>query len=174
MWLQIPDRPTVAGKPRRRMSRAHVLRIALIAIAVGAVLIVGIRLWTAGPDTVRIIITQYRGISDAPDVVTTLYDHTVHDAALAQRLQRDLSALPIAPPIYRSSCPSYNPYDIYTLAWSRSGLFVEQATASTAGCDQWIEDGVIVRFSTSDAIFQDMHAALGTPLPPLVRSSPTH
>ncbi|HEX6797994.1 MAG TPA: hypothetical protein VF116_09815 [Ktedonobacterales bacterium] len=165
MWLQIPERPEAAGKPRRRPNRVQVLRIVLIAIAVGAALIVGVRIWTAAPDTVRVIITHHAGNGSAPDVVTTVYDRAVHDAALAQRLQRDLAALPIASPIDRMSCPSYYNYDTYILEWSRSGLFVERAAADTPGCTVWIEDSVIARYPTSETIFLDMNTMLGTPLP---------
>lgn len=170
MWLQIPERPGAPGKRRQRLSRAQALRVALIVIAVGAVLIVGIRLWTAGPDTVRIIITHHAGNGSAPDVITTFNDHTVHDAALAQRLQRDLAALPMASPLDRMSCPGYYNYDTYTLEWSRSGLFVERAAASTPGCTVWIEDGLIIRYPTASALFVDMNAMLGTPLPPCFRT----
>ena len=165
MWLQISDQPEAPGKRRRRLNRLQVLRIALIVIAVGAVLIQGVRIWTAAPDMVRIIITHHAGNGSAPDVVTITYDHTVHDAALAQRLQHDLAALPIASPLDRRSCPLYYNYDTYTLDWSRSGLFVERAAADTPGCTVWIEDGMIGRYPTSGALFVDMNAMLGTPLP---------
>lgn len=149
------------------MSRARVLRNALILIAVGAVLIVGIRLWTAAPDTVRAIITHHTGNGSAPDVVTTIFDRTAHDPVLAQQLQRDLAALPILSPTDRFACPDMLPsYDTYSLEWSRAGLYVEQATADTTGCAFWREDGLLVRLPQSDIIYTDLHAALDTPLPP--------
>lgn len=167
MWLQIPDRPEVAGEPRRRMNRARLLGIVFIVITAAAVLIVGLRLWTAGPDTVRVTITRHTDIDGAPDAVSTIFDRSVHDAALAQQLQRDLAALPIEPPLDPIACPqSREIYDTYTLTWSRSGLFVEQAYANATGCQVWIEDGVIARLPRSNMIYLDMHAALGAPLPP--------
>lgn len=143
------------------------LRNALILSATIVVLLVGLRVWTAGPDTVRVIVTHHVDNGTAVATGTTVYDRTVHDAALAQRFQRDLAALPIVSPFDHFSCPEMLlTYDTYALEWSRSGLFVERAIADTTGCHFWMEDGVIVRLPRSDVIYTDLHAALGTPLPP--------
>jgi hypothetical protein len=143
------------------------VRVGLIVITAITVLLVGMRIWTAAPDTVRMTITEHAGNGSAPAVDTTIFDRTVHDAALAQRLQRDVTALAIELPIARIACPqSRDTYDTYTLTWSRSGLFVEQAYTIATGCRTWIEDGVLYRLPTSDTIYFDLHAALGVPLPP--------
>lgn len=167
MWLHIPERPDLADRPRRPWNRAFMVRVGLIVITVITVLIVGMRIWTAAPDAVRVTVTQHAGNGSAPAVDTTIFDQTAHDAPLAQRLQRDVATLAIEPPFESIACPqSRETYDTYTLTWSRSGVFVEQAYANATGCRMWIEDGVILRLPTSDAIYFDLHAALGAPLPP--------
>lgn len=167
MWLHIPEQPDLADRPRRPRNRVFMVRVGLIVITVITALIVGMRIWTTAPDAVRVTITQHVGNSSAPAVDTTIFDRTVHDAALAQRLQRDVAALAIELPIEPVSCPqSRETYDTYTLTWSRSGLFVEQAYTIATGCRMWIEDGALYRLPTSDTIYFDLHAALGVPLPP--------
>ena len=157
------------------MSRARVLRIALILSATIVVLIlvqvVGVPLWTAAPDTVQVTVTHTAPNGHGPDSVTTIYyDRTVHDAELAQRLQRDLAALPTIPPNSVVSCPSFYPYDTYTLTWSRGSFFVEWASTDTPGCTLWRDITLIYHESThlpqSDTIFVDLHTAMGVPLPP--------
>lgn len=166
MWLHIPERPGLANRPRRHRNRMFMLRVGLIVITAMTVLIVGMRIWAAAPDAVRVTVTQHVGNSSAPAVNTMIFDRTVHDAALAQRLQRDVAALAIELPIEPISCPqSQETYDTYTLTWSRSGQFVEQAYTNATGCRTWIEDGVIFRLPTSDAIYFDLNAVLGAPLP---------
>jgi hypothetical protein len=167
MWLHIPERPELADRPRRPWNRAFMVRVGLIVITVITVLIVGMRIWSAAPDTVRVTVTQHGENSSAPAVDTTIFDQTMHDAALAQRLQRDVAALAIEQPLEPIACSqSSEVYDTYTLTWSRSGVFVEQAYANATGCRTWLEDGVIFRLPTSDAIYFDLHAALGAPRPP--------
>ncbi|MGH2517134.1 MAG: hypothetical protein ACRDHP_15900 [Ktedonobacterales bacterium] len=155
-------------------------RIALILSTIIVVLIlvqvVGVPLWTAAPDTVQVTVTHTAPNGHGPDSVTTttttIYDRTVHDAALAQRLQRDLAALPTLSPFDHVSCPGAlnNTYDTYTLTWSRAGFFVERASAGTPWCTLWSDITLIYHESThlprSDTIFVDLHAALGTPLQP--------
>ena len=167
MWLHIPERPELADSPKQLRNRAFVLRVGLIVITAITVLIMGMRIWTAAPDTVRVTVTQHGENSSAPAVGATIFDQTVHDVALAQRLQRDVATLAIELPIGPIACPqSSEIYDTYTLTRSRSGVFVEQAYANATGCRMWIEDGVLYRLPTSDAIYFDLNAALGTPLPP--------
>lgn len=172
---QQPEAPQAPGqRRRRRLRRTVVVSIALVLVAVIVVLVVGLPWWTAAPDTVRVTVTQHAANSGKPDIVTTIYDHTAHDAALAQRLQRDLAALPIIPRGDPVSCELFYPYDTYTLTWSRSGLVVEQASASTPVCDLWVEHTEIFHEAThlprSDTIFVDMHTMLGAPLPPCFRT----
>ena len=77
------------------------LRSGLIGLAVVVTLIGGIRLWTiVPPDAVRITITHVDA-SNAPQhtIQTITVDQTIHDGALAQRLQQDPDRPPFQPPI---------------------------------------------------------------------------
>ena len=95
MWLHIPERPDLADRPRRPWNRAFMVRVGLIVITVITVLIVGMRIWTAAPDAVRVTVTQHGENGSAPAVDTTIFDQTAHDVPLAQRLQRDVATLAI-------------------------------------------------------------------------------
>ena len=118
------------------------LRTGLVLIAVAAVLHGGARLWTSGPDAVHITITHVDA-NYYPRVVKSItYDRTIQDSAVAQRLQRDLAAMPINGPSDKFACPIGNGpnYDAYTLTWYRLGLPVEQASADDTGCAFWHHD----------------------------------
>lgn len=143
------------------------LRIA-VAIVVALVILIGAaRLWTAGPDGVHVVVTQHTG-GDAgtPARAIVIYNRTIHDPALAQWLQRDVAALDLVNPLATYSCGvgTYT-YTSYSLQWSRAGLVTETATNDATGCSTWTEDGIIRRVLTSNAIYTDMAAALGTPVP---------
>ena len=143
------------------------LRIAGAIIVALVVLVGAARLWTEGPDSVRVVVTQHTG-GDAgtPARTTVIYDRTIHGPSLAQRLQRDIAALDLVNPLATYSCAvgTYT-YTSYSLQWSRAGLATETAINDATGCSTWTEDGIIRRMPTSNAIYTDMAAALGTPVP---------
>jgi hypothetical protein len=140
------------------------LRNGLVLIAVAAMLWGGARLWTSGPDAVHITITH--GERD-PETLRTLtrrvtYDRTIPSGAVAQRLQRDLAAMPLIGPFDTVGCFIDKPvYDAYTLTWYRAGLPVEQASVSRTACAIWADDGVFSRLPRADqAIYADIYAAV--------------
>lgn len=154
---------------------ALVVSVMVIVIALVVVQIVVVPLWTAAPDTVQVTVIHHAGNGSAPDVVSTIFDRTMHEPAVAQRLQRDLAALPTVSPFANESCPPhFYPYDTYTLTWSRAGLFVETASADTSGCTLWDDVTLISderdHLPRSDTIFVDLHTLLGAPLPPCFRA----
>jgi hypothetical protein len=169
---QTPQRSEAArshGRRRRRLGRVLVVSILLVVIALIIVQVVAVPLWTAAPDTVQMTVMHHAGNGSAPDVVTTIYDRTVHDAVMARRLQHDLAALPTVPLNSIFSCPGFYNYDTYTLTWSRAGFFVEWASADPPGCATWGDVTLIyhesVHLPRSDTIYVDMHTLLGAPLP---------
>jgi hypothetical protein len=138
------------------------LRNGLVLIAVAAMLWGGARLWTSGPDAVHITITHVDGESGHA-VKTVTYDRTIQSGEVAQRLQRDLAAMPIEfGPFVVWSCPLDHPtYDAYTLTWYRAGFLVEQASADRTGCAGWQDDGVFAhRPLGAAALYADIEAAL--------------
>lgn len=139
-----------ATKRGRRISTT----IIVLILAVGV-----LQLWTWWPDTLRITVTQRTG--DGHSYV--IYDHTIHDAAQAQRLQRDLAGIPIPLDLLAVYSCSENS-GTYTLQWSRFGLPTE--TATMAGCaSMWTEDGVLPRVDrTQQGILPDLDK-LGVPQP---------
>lgn len=157
------------------MGRVILMSLAFVVLALILVQVVAVPWWTAAPDTVEVTVTHHAGNGSAPDVVTTIYDRTMHDPALARRLQRDLEALPTFSSNAPSSCPSFYTYDTYTLTWSRAGIFVEWATVNTPGCPLW-DDVTLIYYEThrpptSDTIYVDLHTLLGAPLPLCVVAS---
>lgn len=171
---QTPRRSRVPRSRRRRVGRVILASLVLVVLVLIVVQVVVVPWWTAAPDTVQVTITHTAGNGSAPGVVTTSYDRTVHDPALARRLQRDLEALPTAPPNAVFSCPGFYNYDTYTLTWSRAGFFVEWAGTDTPGCTLWGDVTLIYHQSThlprSDTIFVDVHTLLGAPLPQCFRT----
>jgi hypothetical protein len=100
------------------------LRTELVCLAVVAVLVGGARLWTSvPPDAVRITIIHVDGADGTRLVTKTVTtDRTISNGAVAQRLQRDLAAMPlILDPFASFGCPLGSPYgsgfiyDTYTL-----------------------------------------------------------
>jgi hypothetical protein len=139
------------------------LRYGLMLLAAAAVLWGGARLWTSVPsDAVRITITYVDGHDGMrPASKTVTLDRTIHDGAVAQRLQRDLAALPLTDPFATVACPSGHGYtcDAYTLRWYRAGLPVEQASANRTFCATWVEDGVFFHSPVNvDAFYADIGA----------------
>jgi hypothetical protein len=146
------------------------LRNALMLLAVVAVLYGGARLWTSGPDAVHITIMHVAG-DNYPHVVKTItYDGTIQSGAVAQRLQRDLAALPLVEPFAKYSCSlgssTYGTdliYDAYTLAWYRAGLPVEQASANRTDCAFWRDDGVLTHTPyNAEVLYADIAAVVAT------------
>jgi hypothetical protein len=144
------------------------LRNGLLLIVAAAVLWGGAWLWTSAPDTVHITITHVYDDGTRPAIKTLTLDRTIHNGEVAQRLQRDLAALPLSDPFASISCPlakdHTDSYNIYTLTWYRAGLPVEQASENQAGaCTGWVEDGVFFRSSVNvDALYAAIDAATGS------------
>jgi hypothetical protein len=151
-----------------RHSWLRKLRNGLVLLAAAAVLWDGARLWVSTPDAVRITIIHVDGDDGLRPAISTLtLDRTIHNGAVAQRLQRDLAALPLADPFALYSCPigpgnGYT-YNAYSLTWYRAGLPVEQASASQTGCAMWHDDGVFVHLPVN----VDTFYATSTRPPPL-------
>ena len=144
------------------------LRNGLVLIAVAAMLWGGARLWTSGPDAVHITITHVDADRNPPAITTVTYDRTIPNGAVAQRLQRDLAAMPLADPFATYSC-SLGPlpygtdaiYDAYTLTWYRAGLPVEQASANRTDCAFWRDDGVFTHTPhNAEVLYADIEAAV--------------
>lgn len=141
------------------------LRTGLMLLAAVAVLYGGARLWTSGPDAVRITITHVDGHDGMrPATKTVTYDRTIANGAVAQRLQRDLATMPIETydPFAAYSCPlDHQTYDAYTLMWYRAGLPVEHASADRTGCAEWQDDIVFFHWpKNADALYADIDAAI--------------
>jgi hypothetical protein len=145
------------------------LRNGLVLIAVAAMLWGGARLWTSGPDAVHITITHVDDDNRLrPAIKTVTYDRTIPNSTVAQRLQRDLAAMPLADPFGTYSCAlgplpygTSSIYDAYTLTWYRAGLPVEQASANRRDCAFWTDDGVFVRLPVNaEAFYADINAAV--------------
>jgi hypothetical protein len=140
------------------------LRNGLVLLAAVALLWGGARLWTSGPDAVHITITHVNG-DNFPHVITSVtYDGTIQNSAAAQRLQRDLAAMPliIPSPFSATSCPAESfTYDRYTLTWYRAGLPVEQASADDIGCGIWRDDGVFFHaLANAQTLYADIEAVV--------------
>jgi hypothetical protein len=145
------------------------LRNGLVFLAVVVVLMGGARLWTSGPDAVRVTITYAdRTVRHAPTTVLT--DRTIRSSTVAQRLQRDLAATRLIPYwelfSVAHTCP-HGPlgdtyfHAAYTLTWYRTGIPVEQASVTDAACDLWREDGVFFRWPYgTEYLYADIDAAL--------------
>jgi hypothetical protein len=147
------------------------LRNALMLLAVVAVLYGGARLWTSGPDAVHITITHVAGDDGkSPATTSVTYDRTIPNGEVAQRLQRDLAALPLVGPFAKYSCSlgssTYGTdliYDAYTLTWYRGGLPVEQASANRTDCAFWRDDGVFTHTPyNAEVLYADIAAVVAT------------
>jgi hypothetical protein len=144
------------------------LRNGLVLIVVAVLFVSGVRLWTSvPPDAVHITVTH---VERDPDTYRTLtrrvaFDRTIHDDAVAQRLQRDLAALPLTNPFETTSCAIGPPnYNDYALTWSRFGLPVEQASLSHPCGATWVEDGVFFHAPVNtNALSADIAAAIAFP-----------
>jgi hypothetical protein len=145
------------------------LRTALVLIAVAAVLWGGARLWTSGPDAVHITITHVDDENRLrPAIKTVTYDRTIPNSTVAQRLQRDLAAMPLADPFATYHCylgplpyGTSSIYDAYTLTWYRAGLPVEHASANRTGCAWWTDDGVFARLPVNaEVLYADIAAVV--------------
>src|SRR5260221_3359589 len=141
------------------------LRNGLVISAVAAMLYGGARLWTSGPDAVHITITNVERDPDDFRIASrsVTYDRTIQSGEVAQRLQRDLAAMPInIDPFASSACLLDRPtYDAYTLTWYRAGLPVEQASANRTSCAFWQDDGVFFhRPYGAAALYADIYAAV--------------
>lgn len=162
---------------RQRMPRNRRVR-RLLALVVALIIVSGIvRLWTWWPDAVQITVMQTRNNGGQPVVV---YDRTIHDAAFAQRLQREADGFGVmANPLASTSCAIG--FSSYTLTWSRFGIPTEQIsdvenTKTGDGCQNiWHEDGFIPRGPGDPlrAFYADMHNAAGVPLPAYQPASAT-
>lgn len=151
-------------------ARVRGKRLRFVAIVLGIILIVlgAARLWTSGPDSVRIVVTR-EDHTTFPATSTTIYDETLPDGALAQRLQREMAALSIVPPdpfAASMGCSGVGPHGIsftYALTWSRNGMIVE--TATNDGCGIWREDGCFARSATRPGtpdLVSDIATIVGT------------
>ncbi len=143
-------------------ARHRVLRNGLVLFAVAAMLFGGARLWTSGPDAVHITITHVDGDGVTHATTSVTYDGTIQSGEVAQRLQRDLAAMPLTDPFGTYSCPnSPFTFDAYTLTWYRAGLPVEQASANRTGCAFWRDDGVFFHMPVNaPAFYADINAAV--------------
>lgn len=139
-----------AARRGRRISTTVIVLILTVGV---------LQLWTWGPDTVRVTVMQRTG--DGHSYV--IYDHTIHDAPLAQQLQRDMASFPIDEnPLDTYSCSMSN--GTYILQWSRFDLLTEIAV-ETECPSMWMEDGIISRIDrTQQGLLPDL-AALGVPHP---------
>lgn len=149
---------TLRETRRRRIISTTIMVLIVVAGA--------IRLWTWWPDTVHITVIQRDNLGHTRMV----YDRTIHNMALAQRLQRDADAfaLPDLNPLATTTClPAVT---TYIIQWSRFGLPTEQVSDATDngvnGCTNlWLEDGFIPRQpSYRTVIYADM-AQAGVPKP---------
>src|SRR5258707_14861347 len=144
------------------------LRNGLVLIAVAAVLWGGARLWTSGLDAVHSTITHVNGEHGLQHAIKTVtYDRTIPNSTVAQRLQRDLAAMPLTNPFDTVACPIGSPYgtdviyDAYTLTWYRAGLPVEHASASRTDCATWTDDGVLFHSPVNaQGFYADINAAV--------------
>jgi hypothetical protein len=139
------------------------LRTWALCLAVAVALVGGARLWmSVPPDAVHITIDHLLLDEEVRYVVA---DRTIHDGAVARRLQRDFTALPLQGLLDAAACPSSRfggrIYDTYTLTWYRAGLPVEQAHVDDTGCAIWRDDGVFFRRSYgAQTLYADIEAAL--------------
>ncbi len=146
------------------------LRTGLVLLAAVVVLMGGVRLWTSmPPDAVHITITHVDGDDGMRPVIKTVTtDRTISNSAVAQRLQRDLTAMPlILDPFASLGCPMGSPYgtsfiyDTYTLTWYRAGVPIEQASVDDLGCAIWRDDGVFFHRPYGDQVlYADIDAAI--------------
>jgi hypothetical protein len=139
------------------------LRNGLVLVAVVVAVYGGARLWTSGPDAVHITITQVNTDTAYGAIQRVVYDRTIQNSATAQRLQRDLAALPINRPSDTFVCPigAWPTYDAYTLTWFRLGLPVEQASADDTGCAFWQDDSVFIhRPYGAETLYADIEAVV--------------
>lgn len=134
-------------------------RIISTTIIVLVVIMGMLRLWTWWPDTVHITVTQRNGNGYSH----VIYDRTINDAAIAQRLQQDVAAFSIDEnPLHSYSCGVSG--GTYTLQWSRFGIITEVAS-ETECSSMWMEDGVITHIDTThQGLLPDL-TALGVPHP---------
>jgi hypothetical protein len=119
------------------------LRKGVVLVVVAVVLYGGARLWTSGPDSVHITVTAVDATHFPHLIRTITFDRTIDNSTIAQRLQRELAAMPVqTDPFAAYSCPvgAWPTYDSYTLTWFRLGLPVEQASADDTGCAFWHHD----------------------------------
>jgi hypothetical protein len=103
-----------------------------------------------------------------PATKTVTFDRTIHDGAVAQRLQRDLAGMPISDltfDLFAAYLCNHvpNPYDIYALTWYRAGLPVEQASSDPTSCGNWQSDGIFVHGAIyPNVLYADIAAATGS------------
>jgi hypothetical protein len=140
----------------RRLLHSRRFRVGVAVLVVLVALCNGALLWTHGPDTVRVVITRDLFRGDGSHIYsgrrTVLLDRTIHDPAVAQRLQRAVDAVPLAitnltlwtHPSDNGGLWAPDPLGIdgYTLTWSRNGMVVETAVGYEAGPNLWTEDGL--------------------------------
>jgi hypothetical protein len=146
------------------------LRTGLVFLAVAVVFMGGLRLWTSvPPDAVRITITQ-----NTPDsahgvllpLQRVIYDRTIRNHAIAERLHRDFARMPIFDltfdPFAAYPCIShlYSAFDTYALTWYRAGSPLEQASTDPTDCRLWESDGVFVHEGDQDTLNADIAAAV--------------
>jgi hypothetical protein len=141
------------------------VRTGLVVLAVVVALVGGVRLWMSAPsDAVHITITHVNQDLSRPLIKTVTADRTIHNSTIAQRLQRDLAALPVlhqpSDPNAVVSC-SGGPDDTYTLMWYRAGLPVEEASMNREYCSIWRDDGIVLRWPLGgQVLLDDIDAAL--------------
>ncbi len=145
------------------------LRTGLVFLAVAAVFVGGLRLWTSvPPDAVRITITQNTAdpvYGVLHPLKRVIYDRTIQSDASAQRLQRDFARMPIIgltfDPFAAYLCNHVpDTFDTYTLTWYRAGLPVEQASTDPSGCRRWQSDGVFVHSGDQEMLNADIDAVV--------------
>ncbi|HEV2238038.1 MAG TPA: hypothetical protein VGR57_15365 [Ktedonobacterales bacterium] len=150
------------------------LRVGLVFVVV-VVVYGGARWWTSGSDAVHITITHVAGDDGkSPATTSVTYDRTIPNGEVAQRLQRDLAAMPLADYFGTYSCPlgnfipsgdslydSGSTYDAYTLTWFRAGLPIEQASVKRTGCAFWQDDGVFFHVPAgAETMYADIEAVV--------------
>lgn len=144
-------------------------RTGLVFLAVAAVFVGGLRLWTSvPPDAVRITITQNSAdpvYGVLRPIKQVIYDRTIQSGATAVRLHRDFARMRIAgytfDPFAAYLCGHViSPYDTYTLTWYRAGLPVEQASTDPSGCRRWQSDGVFVHSGDQEMLNADIDAVV--------------
>jgi hypothetical protein len=142
------------------------LRAGLVVVTVAVVVAGGMRLWTnVPPDAVRITVTQVNLDPASRTPHRVIYDRTIQNSTVAERLHHDFAGMPISgltfDPFAAYGCfHVISPYDIYTLTWLRAGVPIEQANTDESGCRGWSSDGLFVHQGDQDALNADIAAAI--------------